>query len=280
MPTVRVGELEMYYEATGIGRPLVMIMGLGANAGWWGSGVIQALSRDFRVIVFDNRDAGRTRGPARLYSIRDMAEDTVGLMDALGLEKACVLGLSMGGMIAQELALGHPERVERLVLGCTTPGLKRGVPPAPGVMRLLAVESRGPGLRQAFALARATLATSWLLTHLYALPRLWRMALFHPTSPEGYLRQLQAIAEFDASDRLPALRVPTLVLHGTLDVLLPPENGRLLAELIPGARLVLFKGAAHGLNLERPWQFVRAVREFLLDAGSQPTLPGQATPAG
>jgi len=280
VPTVGVGELEVYYEVTGTGRPLVMIMGLGANAGWWGSGVIQALSRDFRVIVFDNRDAGRTRGPAHPYSIRDMAEDTVGLMDALGLEKACILGLSMGGMIAQELALGHPERVERLVLGCTTPGLKRGVPPAPGVMRLLAVESRGHSLRHALALAGATVAISWLLTHLHLVPRLWRMTLLHPTSPEGYLRQLQAISEFDVSDRLPTLRVPTLVLHGTLDVLLPPENGRLLAELIPGARLVLFKGAAHGLNLERPRQFIREVREFLLGSGSQPTLPKQATPAG
>ncbi len=255
----------MRYEVKGEGRPLVMIMGLAGSADWWEPETIRALARDFRVLVFDNRDAGRTKGPEAFYTLRDMAADTVGLMDHVGFGRAHVLGISMGGMIAQELALGYPERVDRLVLGCTTPGMVSGVPARSEVLALLAAgrESRSL-LRFARDMARIAFSPGWLARHFWRVPGLVIRAARNPARPEGFVRQMSAIGGFEAGDRLPGLKALTLILHGDRDVLLPPENGRRLAELIPGAKLVWFRGAGHAFNSEQPGLFVKTVREFLL----------------
>jgi len=266
MVVAKIGDLDMYYELDGEGPPLVMIMGLSGDAGWWEPSTVRILSRDFRVLRFDNRDAGRTTGPASSYTIKDMALDTVRLMDHLGLEKAHILGISMGGMIAQELALNYPDRVARLVLGCTTPGLRTGVAPSSEVLKIMTASQEGlPAWKVAAQLAKVTLAPGWMLTHFWRLPGLVLRTGRHPIRPDGYARQLVAIGGFEAGDRLPALKIPTLVIHGDRDVLLPPENGRILSGLIPGARLVIYEGAAHGFSTERPRLFARTVRDFLLE---------------
>ncbi len=268
MAKASVRGLEMYYEVHGDGPPLVMIMGLMANADWWGDSV-KELARDYKVLAFDNRDAGRTTGPETSYSLKDMADDTVGLMNHVGIEKAHVLGASMGGMIAQELALAYPERVNRLVLACTTPGASLGVPAAPEVLaELVADRSTLAPEELAKRLVRVLLSPEWVEANKAVLDEHIATLLRHPISAAGYQRQLMAIMQFDAGPRLGEITAPTLVLHGTKDILVPFENGRILAERIPGARLEAFEGAAHGFTTEQPEKFVSVVREFLAEAAA------------
>ncbi|MEW6032801.1 MAG: alpha/beta fold hydrolase [Bacillota bacterium] len=266
MPKLRVGELDMYYEFRGQGPPLVMIMGLSGHAGWWEPAIVEDLAQDFRLLLFDNRDAGRTTGPPDPgpYTIRDMAADTAGLMERLGLGRAHVLGLSMGGMVAQELALGYPDKVDRLVLGCTTPGLSRGVPPSAEVLVELTAGREGRSLADLAASLLGLLFTAeWVERNSERLPVLLGRLAEYPIRPEAYRRQLAAIASFDPGERLETITTPTLVLHGDRDILVPPENGAVLARAIPGARLVILPGCAHALGYERPDLFTGAVREFL-----------------
>jgi len=126
MPTVKVNDVNLYYEVSGQGAPLILIMGLRRNVSWWYQ-QIPDLSQHFRVIAFDNRGAGRSDKPVMEYSISLFADDTAGLMNALGIKTAHILGISMGGYIAQELAIRHPEMVRSLILGCTSPGGNRAV---------------------------------------------------------------------------------------------------------------------------------------------------------
>ncbi len=265
MATAKIDDLQMHYQVMGEGQPLVLIMGLAGTADWWGRAVLRPLARYFRLLIFDNRDAGRTTGPSTPYSIADMADDTARLMDHVGMTRAHVVGMSMGGMIAQELALRHPGQVDRLILGCTTPGFQTGVSPSSEVLGVMTADYRsGPRLRMVRDFARVTLAPGWLASHFYRIPGLIAMMLRNPVRPAAYSRQMAAIGVFDAGERLARIKAPTLVVHGDRDVLLPPENGRILARLIPGAKLVIFPGVAHGLNVENPRLFVSTVRDFLL----------------
>lgn len=268
MARAKLGHLEMHYELSGPEHapPLVFIMGLGGDSNWWDPGLIKALGRDLRILIFDNRDAGRTTWSVEPhdYTIRDMAEDTVALMDLVGIGKAHVCGMSMGGMIAQELCFNHPNRVDRLILGCTSPGTGKGVPPAPAVMAELLSSREGVSLAElAQRLLRVLFTPEWVAENAARLPLLLARVGEHPISPEGYVRQLTAIAQFAAGDRLAGIERPTLVLHGDRDILLPPENGHILAREIPGAKLVIFEGCAHGFTTEEPNRFVSVVREFL-----------------
>jgi len=268
MPTARIGDLDMYYELKGQGHPLVMIMGLSGNLEWWEPETVAILARDFRVLLFDNRESGRTRGPASPapYSIQDMAADTVGLMDWVGFARAHVVGISMGGMIAQELALNYADRVDRLVLGCTTPGTQSGEAPPDEVLKVMTASQEGMSRLEVGAqLAKVTLAPGWMLTHFWKLPGLMRRTGRHPIRPDAYARQMGAIGGFEAGRRLANLKMPALVIHGNRDVLLPPGNARRLVDLVPGARLVVYAGAAHGFTTEKPKLFARTVRDFLLE---------------
>ncbi len=259
--------LQVYYETTGHGPPLVMIMGLGGNADWWGPGTVDALARRFRVLVFDNRDAGRTTGPATPYTIRDMADDTAALMDHVGFGRAHVIGASMGGMIAQELVLGYPDRVDHLALACTTPGQSLGVPPGPEAMAdLLADRSKLTPAEMARSLIRILFSPAWVAANQARLSEALARLGAHQITPEGYQRQLLAIAGFDAGPRLGEISRPTLIMHGTADVLLPVENGRILSERIAGSRLELFEGCGHGFLMEQPERFLKTLTGFLLDA--------------
>jgi len=266
MAKAAIDGLEVRYELRGSGPPLVMIMGLSGNLDWWGPESTDPLAEDFRLLLFDNRDAGETRttAPQGQYSIRDMAEDTLRLMDHVGLDQAHVLGLSMGGMIAQELALAHPDRVDRLVLGCTTPSTPRGVPPSSEVLAEMLAPQEGLSLADLAAkFIKILLTPEWVEDNRNRMPELLDRLARNPIKADAYMRQLAAISRFDALDRLGGIRRPTLVVHGDRDILLPPENGRTLARGIPGARLEIFEGAAHGLNVEQPERFVRVVKEFL-----------------
>ncbi len=262
MPSAKVRDLEIWYEASGEGFPVLLIMGLGANLDWWDPRLVQGLSRDFRTLRFDNRGTGRTGDSEAEYTLRLLADDAADLLDALGIARAHVLGISMGGMIAQELALGHPEKVGRLVLASTHCGGAHAVPPseeALGIMARIAAASPEEAARLSVLLCFTKEAAKENPGEVDA----WvHEVLKAPTSRETLLRQLGAIAGFDTYDRLAALRVPTLVVHGKRDILIPPENGSILAKAIPGSRLVLLEHSAHGLAEDMD-EVLRAVDDFL-----------------
>lgn len=261
MPRVRVGDINIYYEVRGRGAPLIMIMGLAGNIDLWDPRLVSELSKHFMLVMFDNRGSGRTDMGQKKFSIKLFADDTVGLMDALGIAKANVLGISMGGMIAQELALSYPERVEKLILCSTTCGGRHGVlPPS---------RPFPPSMLDASPREIAEIMVRFIFTEEFirSNPRLIEAVIERmvrtPTPREAFLGQLNAIMEFDSYERLPQIRAPTLILHGKLDALLPPENAIILAKAIPNAKLILLERSGHGLAEEID-KVIAAIIEFLL----------------
>ncbi len=262
MATAQVNDIQIYYEVHGAGEPLLLIMGLGAHADSWEMQVPD-FSREHTVIAFDNRGAGRSDKPSEPYSIPQMAGDAAGLLDALGLGSAHVYGMSMGGMIAQEMVLRHPHRVRALVLGGTMAGLANGIVAGPELLQQWA----------STALLPLELAVQAGLKFLYSeefiaanKERLVRHALetAHLMAPlDALQRQFMAVAQFNAYDRLSDIRVPTLIITGSDDKIVPAANSRILAERIPGAQLLELAGAGHGFLVEKAAEANAAVLAFL-----------------
>jgi 3-oxoadipate enol-lactonase len=262
MPRVRVGDIEMFYQDVGEGEPLVLIMGFGGDQTAWAF-QLAAFAARYRVIAFDNRGVGQSDAPDQPYTTRMMAGDALGLMDALGVDNAHVLGVSMGGMIAQELVLARPDRVRSLHLACTF------ARPDP---YMLALNSAWREMR--IGLGReSTLRTLglWLFspTTYSERPELIEALLQnslanpYPQSLVGFLRQGEAVAAHDALERLAAIRCPTLVSVAEDDILVPPRFAREIAARIPGTELRTVPAAGHGYFLERPDVFNELSLDFL-----------------
>jgi len=247
------------WERRGTGFPLVLVHGLG-YARWGWEPVAGRLAERYEIVLFDNRGIGASDAPSGLYTVAEMAEDTLRVMDEAGVETAHVVGTSLGGMIAQEVALAAPERVRRLVLVCTTPGGPQAAPMPEQTVRLMA---EAPALEPLVALrkfvenALAPDPPNGVVERILA----HRIETAQPLT--AWLAQAAAGAAFDAWERLPGLRIPTLVLHGTADVVVDPANAELVAARIPDARVELFPGCGHLLFWEQPDRFVRIVGEFL-----------------
>lgn len=263
MPKIKVGDINIYYELHGDGFPLIMIMGLGANIDWWDPRLIHELSRKFKLVLFDNRGAGRTDVSDKQYSIKLFAEDTAGLMDALRIPKAHVLGISMGGMIAQELVLNYPEKVEKLVLCATFCGGAHAIHPSPEIISALAVDR---SMLSPEEVARITIplifTEEFIKNNSEFIELTVQQMVKAPISNEAFMRQLNAITEFDTYDRLPLIKKPTLILHGKKDILVPPENAFIMAKAIPNAKLVYFENSAHGL-VEEMDKVISVLLDFL-----------------
>jgi pimeloyl-ACP methyl ester carboxylesterase len=268
---LRVGDISMHFVEAGAGEPLILIMGLGGDHTAWGFQT-PGFAERYRVIAFDNRGAGQTDQPGSPYTTRAMAADTLGLMDALGIEQAHVCGASLGGMVAQELALNHPERVRSLQLHCT---LAR--PDA----YLLALgrtwlEMRAALSREAFTRAMMLwlFAPATFETRPEFVEGVVQNALANPFPPTqaGFAGQAQAVASHDTQDRLARIRCPTLITVGAEDILVPPRFSRALHARLPHAELVVLEGGGHGYFLELAPAFNEVVLEFLgRNGGSGPS---------
>jgi len=261
---------QIYWDEQGAGEPLLLIMGLGYPSDMWYR-TRPLLAARYRTIALDNRGVGRSDIPAGPYPIALMASDAAGVLDASGVESAHVYGISMGGMIAQEFALQYPKRVRSLILGCTAAGGPHVVKAEPEVNQLLM--SRG-NLSPAEA-AEASVpfiydsATSReLIDEDLAMRKDWF------PRPEAYMAQLQGILSWEAYNRLPQISAPTLVIHGESDRLVPAGNGKLIAERIPGAKLVLLPHAGHIYSTDQTEAAHEAILEFL---GAQASTGKAAT---
>jgi pimeloyl-ACP methyl ester carboxylesterase len=261
VPKALVNGIRIYYDVYGQGEPVLLIMGLGASALGW-QNQIPTLSQHLRVVAYDNRDAGRSDKVEAEYSIADMADDAAALLDHLGIDSAHAYGVSMGGIIAQELALRHPRRVRTLVLGCTSP-CPMAAPPSEKAVRDMAAAAELPA-REAFDRSIwMGYSDSYLAVHRDDLwLRAQAEAGLQPPL-EAWRRQYAAATRFDARERVGQIGTPTLVMTGDEDPLMPPENSRFLAEHIPGAQLIVFLGGRHGFNVEFEEESNRAVLDFV-----------------
>jgi pimeloyl-ACP methyl ester carboxylesterase len=274
MSTAAVGDVELYYEEHGHGEPLLLIMGLAADSMAW-MFQLPAFAEHYRTIVFDNRGVGRSAKPKGPYTIATMADDTAGLLDAIGVARAHVVGVSMGGMIAQELALRHPDRVRGLVLACTYPeadeDVRRnreasvaqlgGQVGGDGAMTL-DVAGLDPMMLFQTLLPRV-FSPTFIQNQLASLMQLFGGALQWGFSVEAIMAQVEAVMSHNSTERLRDIKAPTLVITGDADLLIPPSNSDVIASRIPGARLVKVPGGTHGFNFETPELFNREVLSFL-----------------
>lgn len=263
MPWTRLADVDIYWESYGRGRPVLLISGVGGGTWSWQQ-QIEALSPRFRVLVFDNLGGGRSSMPDRPYSIGEMAQHGAAVLGAAREDCAHLLGLSMGGMIVQEMALQYPEKVASLVLGCTHCGGQTRIPPDPEVIARFA-DNEGLSPEQIVDKNLALLVNpEFLRSPPPALQRFRDQQLQAPLQPEFALqRQLEAIRKFDACDRIDKIHSPTLIITGGKDRLVPPENGKLLASRIPGAREVCLADAGHLIQVECARAFHETVLEFL-----------------
>ncbi len=228
MPYIKVNDIQMYYEIRGEGEPLVLIVGLATDISEW-EGIIDWLAKKYRVLAFDNRGAGRTDKPDAPYSIDMMADDTAKLMQALGIEQAYILGVSMGGRIAQAVALRYSERVKKLVLVSTS----------------------------------ARSIKSWR-RYFYGI--LSGMPIFRSKYPQpryAFRRQLQASSDYNGSGKLHTLHMPTLIMHGKNDKTVPYTLAEKMHAGIQGSNMLTFEGGHMFFFMKEREQFLDAVAEFL-----------------
>ena len=262
MPTTTGPDgVRIHYEVHGKGDPVLLIMGLGSNAYGWHR-TIPWLAERYEVIAFDNRGTGRSDVPSTEYEIAHMAADAAAVLDATGHARAHIVGASLGGMIAQRFAVTYPERVRALLLICTTPGGGNAARASQEVMAALVTGGGDP--------ATVYRMNAWFLygeeTRTRYPERIEEDLVYRqkiPTTPAGYMGQLRAAMGHDVWDALPSLGMPTLVVHGDADLLVPTENGRLIASRIASAELVLVPGAGHMLQADAGDAVRMAVLDFL-----------------
>jgi len=251
--------VKIYWDEQGQGPPVLLIMGLGYTSVMWHR-TRPVLAQHFRTIAFDNRGVGLSGVPAGPYSIATMASDAAAVLDAAGVSRAHIFGVSMGGMIAQEFALQYPKRTRSLILGCTSPGGPSAVHAESNVIDVLL--ARGITLEQ---------AREAILPYIYdaATPREkieQDVSLRQPwlPSPAGYMAQLMAVLAWESYSRIAQIAAPTLVIHGKSDALVPLGNGELIAGRITGAKLVLLDHASHLFLTDQTEAANKEILDFLL----------------
>jgi pimeloyl-ACP methyl ester carboxylesterase len=251
MPFVNSGSLRVNYESVGSGPAVLLILGQGMSleTGWR---TVEQLATRFRVLAFDNRDVGRSDHSLIPYLVTQMAEDAVAVLDAAGEARAHVYGMSLGGMVAQELALRHPDRVEALVLGATTAGGRRAIPRDPQVLTFFTrVGAMGPE-EAAWAAVPYSYGDRTRREHIDRIAEDIGRRLRHPPDVVAYLHQVTAAALHSTQMRLGEIAAPTLVVHGARDRLQSPQNAHALARAIPNAELRLWPDAGHLYVTDEP----------------------------
>ncbi len=270
MPTAEINGITLNYETAGSGDPLLLVMGLGGSLRGWRYQV-PALSQHFQVITFDNRGVGSSSAPEDIstYSMTQFAADAVALLDHLEIERTHVFGISMGGMIAQHIALDYAERVRRLVLGCTIPHYEPNPAPddpraaEPWVLEMMLAGMRKSPEDSIRDSVTFNFAPEFAATHPDVIADYIAEGLRERMPLHGFMGQWNAIVTHSTLERIHTLKAPTLVQHGDLDKLVPIFNGRLLAEHIPNATFQLIPGAGHVYFLEQPELVNESVRKFL-----------------
>lgn len=273
---IKLNNLEFFYESYGVGDPVVFIMGLGMDHNGWFLQVPHFVGK-FKVIVFDNRGIGRTSVPVGPYTTKQMAEDTVNLLSALDIEQAHIVGISMGGMIAQELAINYPEKVNKLVLSCTyaKPDEKEKELSTENLKQLLGldvldfhnlqIDKSKINLTDLYLniMLPLTLSVKFLKENKSMIKEMFYKFLETNSTLEGFLYQFYATQHHDTLDRLNQIKAPTLVITGDADMLIDKSHSILLQQKINNSKLHIIKDGPHGINIENASEFNKVVGNFL-----------------
>lgn len=253
MPLADLGARKLYFERRGPqgAPPLLLVQGMAGHHGIWGEPLLRRLEQDFDLVAYDHRGVGDSTDVPGPFTTADLAADAIALLDALDWDTAHLFGISLGGMVAQELVLARPDRVRRLVLGCTYAGGAGSTLDAPGPMRMLEAMNSGNAVASVRAAFEANLSLTYTTDESRFEPFM-AAALSVVVPVELVLRQAQSAFLHNTSTRLPALGVPTLVLHGDADDMVRYSNGVQIAGLVPGATLHTFDGVGHLFWWERP----------------------------
>ena len=263
---IRIGDIDVAYKTFGKGDPILLISGSGNVMDVWPTTFLQELSSNHTVIIFDNRGVGNTTSGTRPFSISQFANDTIGLLDALNIQRTDILGFSMASFIAQQLTLTHPERVNRLILYGASCGGPEGIPQTPEVAKTISDFVKNHS-QNADAFLSITFPPEWLKTHsnyIETIPKTSEIIL-----STTLVKQFNIVENWLSTNwtgvcnQLQYITTPTLIITGTEDVAVPAANSLILAQKIPGAWLVQIKGAGHGLMYQYPEQFSEIVKTFL-----------------
>lgn len=258
---VRVEDIDMNYRIYGDGYPLLLIMGYGATMNLWEERLLRSLSKKYKVIIFDNRGMGETSPGHKAFTIEQFADDTYELMIALNIEKAHVLGWSMGASIAQELALRHPEMVKKLILNASLCH-QEIFPPEPKVVSKLE-NTLGIPSDNGYEWLRLIFPSDWIKYNQDRIREIFSRPLGN-VNPDSLQKQAHAINNWEGTcNRLPYLQHETLVINGKDDLILPVENSEYLASKLPNSKLVLISQAGHGLMFQNPDKFTLILNLFL-----------------
>ncbi|KAF5082180.1 MAG: alpha/beta hydrolase [Acetobacterium sp. MES1] len=258
---VRVEDISMSYQVYGSGYPLLLIMGYGGTMNLWEERFLRSLSKKYKVIVFDNRGMGETSSGHKPFTIEQFAEDTYEMLVALKIESAHVLGWSMGASIAQELALRHPEIVNKLILYASLchPEI---FPPEPKVLFRLE-NTLGIPSEKGYEWLRLIFPPEWIKNNPDRIREIFHRPL-GVMNPDSILKQADAINKWEGScNRIPFLKHETLVIDGKDDLILPSENAEYLASRLPNSKLILIPEAGHGLMFQKPDKFTLIINLFL-----------------
>ena len=253
MPLAKADGANIYYEVIGQGDPLVLIQGYGHHLLHWGALPQEFVKIGYQVVLVDNRGVGRSDKPDAPLTIATMADDVCKVMDAAGIGRASVFGISMGGIIAQVFAFNHADRLNAMVLGCTTPSGEHHIKPDPEGTRILfdyeylkdmAPEQRSQAVFSFFC------SEEYLQENPDSLKYYHMVTMQYPTPNSTFVRQAEAMLKEDTWDRLPDIKAPTMIIAGTADRIVPFKNSQLLEQRIPGAELVLLQDKQHGFFIE------------------------------
>ncbi|MEN8225614.1 MAG: alpha/beta hydrolase [Bacteroidota bacterium] len=263
MPSTYLNNADIYYEIHGSGPPLLLIAGMSSDSKSW-QFILKDLSQHFRLIIFDNRGCGRTTSEGK-FSLQDLAGDAISLIDHLGYGKVDVLGHSMGGMIAQELVLAHPDRVNKLVLASSSPKLSDK---AKAILDdLYAKWEHGFDTSEWFRLLFRWLFTSEAVNNKKFMDAaiIFALSYPYPQSLKDFKRQVDAISGFNAAGKISNIKSDTLIISGAEDILIPPEESQQLSDISGQTRFSLIEHAAHSVHAEKPKEFVGVVGGFLFN---------------
>jgi len=262
VPRASVNGLRLYYEIEGDGEPVVLIPGFAAGRWIWFKQTA-ALSRDFRVIIFDPRGVSASDKPEGPQTISLLAGDVAHLLETIGVESAHIVGASFGGFVAQEFALKYPAMTRKLVLCCTSFGGPNHVAPSTDTLAALASTKGLNSEERMRANLLLAFTPEYVRREVSEVDRIVHLRATNEVPEHIYLSQLQAAMSFNAESRLDQITSPTLVLSGDADVIVPVQNSRNLAAMIPGAELKIVAGGSHTFFIEQADQFNRIITNFL-----------------
>ena len=262
MPSARVNGVNLAYELHGTGDPLVLIHGAQSDRSIFAN-LLPDFIDQFRVLLFDQRGSGQSEKPDIAYTMGMIADDTAALMEHVGFSSAQVYGVSMGGMIAQELAIRHGAAVRSLVLGCTTPGGPHAVSLEGEALRSSHSTAALSAAERGRALAETAFTQGYIERHPELIPALIEARKKQPLDPIGFAHRMRAAYAHDTFDRLSRISCPTLVITGKDDALIAWQNSQLLADHIAAAELVVLEPAGHAFWVEQPTRSRQAIRTFL-----------------